>query len=78
MVTPNGHPPAGKGPNLEVVLLSLIQVLQHGIKRHFKAATFGDHILNPELKECRIGVRLLGLNFEVTVQLLDSADEKEP
>lgn len=58
----------------ELVLLTLIQVIQAGLARHFKSARFGEACVLAELSHVTCTVQVLGLSFEVSVRLLK--DEK--
>lgn len=50
------------------VLMSLIQVIQMGIKRHFRAAHFTEPTLSGTGNWAQFSVTVLGKQFRVTVQ----------
>lgn len=58
--------------NQTAALLTLVQVIQAGIKRHFRAARFGAPLLRGSGIEAGFNVTALGLEYRVTVTYLDA------
>lgn len=57
--------------NKTAALLSLIQVIQVGVKRHFRAARFSEPAIKGSGLEAGFNVTVLGLSYRVTITRLD-------
>ncbi len=61
--------------NQAALLLTLCEVVQAGIKRHFRAAVFGEPTTMPALGHASFKFRVLSQPFEITIYRLKSDTE---